>query len=287
MIYLNLGCGNTFDSHWINLDVSPSAKEVKKWDVREGLPFDNDSIDACYSSHVFEHLNIDEARKLLSECIRVLKPEGIIRLVVPDLEAIAKIYLDRLAKIDQGIAEAESDYDWILLEMYDQTVRNYSGGQMGKYLSNPDLVNREFILSRIGFEAEKFWQNPSSDLTQPTGLVERLRSKNFGRIVKKLRMAIARFFVFVILGQDSAKAFDIGLFRTSGEVHQWMYDRFSMTRVLQQSGFINIRICQANESSIPSFSSYCLDIINGKVRKPDSLFIEACKPDTPTYIIDS
>lgn len=278
MTYINIGCGNIFDTHWINLDVSPSAKEVKKWDIREGLPFDNNSIDACYSSHVFEHLSVDDAQKFLDECMRVLKPKGIIRLVVPDLEAIAKIYIDTLSKIDQGITEIEPDYDWILLEMYDQTVRNYSGGQMGKYLSNPDLVNREFILSRIGFEAEKFWQHSNSDFTQSIGLVERLRSKNLSKIVKKLRIAIAKFFVFVILGQESAKAFDIGLFRTSGEVHQWMYDRFSMTRVLNQCGFTNIRICEANESSIPSFSSYCLDIINGKVRKPDSLFLEACKP---------
>ena len=68
------------------------------------------------------------------------------------------------------------------------------------------------------------------------------------------------------------------MFRNSGEVHRWMYDRYSLSRLLTESGFINIQICQADESSIPDFNTYELDTCQGKVRKPDSLFIEATKP---------
>ncbi|WP_083924591.1 class I SAM-dependent methyltransferase [Lamprocystis purpurea] len=56
------------------------------------LPFPDCSIDAIFSSHVFEHLFLDEVKKLIRECYRVLRPQGICRVVVPDLEKIVARY---------------------------------------------------------------------------------------------------------------------------------------------------------------------------------------------------
>lgn len=276
--YLNIGCGSVFHLSWNNIDSHQNSSLIQIHDIRKGLPFSNGHLDACYSSHVLEHLTQEQAKALLIECMRVLKSNGIVRLVVPDLEAIARNYLSALERSRSGNGEAQLDYEWIMLELFDQTVRNFSGGEMGKYLSHADFPNREFILSRIGYEAEQFWQKQKKDLSKKPSLIEKLRSKKTGWFVQKLRIAIAMFFVFIIAGKESAKAFDIGLFRNSGEVHQWMYDSFSLTKLLEECGFVNIKICQAHESGIPDFNSYGLDIIDGKVRKPDSLFIEACKP---------
>jgi hypothetical protein len=70
----------------------------------------------------------------------------------------------------------------------------------------------------------------------------------------------------------------ISQFRLSGEVHQWMYDRYSLGVLLRDAGFQNIQVCRADESDIPNFGSYLLDIeADGSVRKPDSLFMEARK----------
>ena len=64
----------------------------------------------------------------------------------------------------------------------------------------------------------------------------------------------------------------------SGEVHQWMYDRYSLRKILSESGFVDIRQYRADQSAIPDFNNYLLDIEpNGKVRKPDSFFMEARK----------
>jgi predicted SAM-dependent methyltransferase len=276
MKYLNIGCGESFDSSWTNIDITSNSSMVISHNILEGLPFLNYSFNVCYSSHVLEHLTKEQAKALLIECMRVLKSEGIIRLVVPDLEAIALNYLSTLER--SGNIEAQADYDWMMLELFDQTVREFSGGEMGKYLSRPDLSNREFILSRIGYEAEQFWQKQRENLSGQLTLIDKLKSKNLGWLVKKLRIAIAKFFVLIIAGKESVKAFEVGLFRNSGEIHQWMYDRFSLTRLLEECGFVDIKICQAHESRIPDFNSYGLDIIDGKVRKPDSLFIEASKP---------
>ena len=51
-----------------------------------------DSAEAVYSSHFLEHLELEEARHVLVEAARVLRPGGRIRLVVPDLEAIVANY---------------------------------------------------------------------------------------------------------------------------------------------------------------------------------------------------
>ena len=69
-----------------------------------------------------------------------------------------------------------------------------------------------------------------------------------------------------------------GWFRTSGEVHRWMYDKFSLGRVLEKAGFSNVVVCAPSVSRIPGFISYGLDVINGEVRKPDSLFMEGFHP---------
>jgi ubiquinone/menaquinone biosynthesis C-methylase UbiE len=64
-------------------------------DLTKPLPFQANSISAVYASHVLEHLYLVDAQRLLSECKRVLKPGGVIRLVVPDLHAMAVNYLDK------------------------------------------------------------------------------------------------------------------------------------------------------------------------------------------------
>jgi len=65
---------------------------VKYLDVTKTLAFPDDSIDAIFSSHVMEHLFMNEVEKLIPEFRRVLKTGGICRVVVPDLEKIITQY---------------------------------------------------------------------------------------------------------------------------------------------------------------------------------------------------
>jgi len=127
---VNLGSGTTCSGGWINIDSSfnarlakyprlrylffkigilskkyydvPWSKHIKNImvrDVRKKLPFDDESINFIYSSHLIEHLRKDEAEKVLRECFRVLKRGGLIRLVVPDLELMARNYLKEIEGI--------------------------------------------------------------------------------------------------------------------------------------------------------------------------------------------
>ncbi|MCA9135469.1 MAG: methyltransferase domain-containing protein [Planctomycetales bacterium] len=75
--------------------------------LERGLPFATNSIDLIYTSHFIEHLTRHEARTLLKDALRVLKPGGTIRIVVPDLEGAARLYLKSL---DSGDAKAAEEF---------------------------------------------------------------------------------------------------------------------------------------------------------------------------------
>jgi hypothetical protein len=56
-----------------------------------------------------------------------------------------------------------------------------------------------------------------------------------------------------------------------------MYDRYSLSKLLNKVGFEDIKVCSAFESRIENWKKYELDTVSGVIRKPDSLFIEATK----------
>jgi len=118
---VNLGCGPDAPAGWVNVDGSWNAwfsnhpgirktlelvgvirKNVgAQWNVQplvhdltKPLPFEENSIGAIYGSHVLEHLYRTEAQALLEDCLRVLKPGGVIRMVVPDLHSMTVQYLE-------------------------------------------------------------------------------------------------------------------------------------------------------------------------------------------------
>jgi SAM-dependent methyltransferase len=110
-IKINIGCGLSGISGWHNLDNSPTITasrvpvlnrilktpawppDVQRYDVRKGLRFADDSVRYIYSSHTFEHFTYAESLAIAKDCRRVLMPGGILRIVVPDLELIAREYL--------------------------------------------------------------------------------------------------------------------------------------------------------------------------------------------------
>jgi len=63
------------------------------WDCTKRLPFRDGAVEAIYSEHFFEHLDHEtEAKQFLCECLRCLKPQGTLRIVVPDAGAYLRLY---------------------------------------------------------------------------------------------------------------------------------------------------------------------------------------------------
>jgi len=271
---INIGCGSIHHPDWINLDVASDDPAVMSVNIIQGLPFERSSVSVCYSSHVLEHLDKKAAASFLTECFRVLSSGGVVRLVVPDLEVIAREYLKHLALAVSGSNTAAQDYDWIMLEMYDQVARNVPGGEMVDFLANLPAEQRAYVRSRVGAEADRIWEVHSANSSNASSNPLNVGLGSLSRWRLKLASMLVRF----IAGESALNSFKRGLFRDGGEVHQWMYDRYSLKRLLEQVGFVDIKVCAADESRIAGYEKYALDMKNGAVRKPDSLFIEATKP---------
>ncbi len=108
---VNIGCGTDAAEGWYNIDNSPTIwlsrlplgqrlfrtpawpRSVHRHNVLQGLPFADASVDCIYSSHTFEHFTYPQSFALTRNCFRVLRPGGILRIVVPDLQKITRDYL--------------------------------------------------------------------------------------------------------------------------------------------------------------------------------------------------
>jgi SAM-dependent methyltransferase len=279
MKMLNIGCGEIYHSEWINLDLISHSAQVLPWDITKGLPFESNSFDVCYSSHVLEHLRRSEAKFLVEEQKRILKHRGILRLAVPDLETICRNYLRYLDELCAGNLSHEFRYDYTLLEMLDQATREASGGELGRLWASGIIPDLQFVISRHGKEVEMippvFEEKDAGWSRQLVNRVQRLFDGGRRKFIFNLRLAAAKLAVVVLLGTWGLHAFRDGIFRNSGEIHRIMYDRYSLKRLLSSCGFVDIQACRANESRIPDFNTYRLDFIDGVPRKPDSLFLEA------------
>jgi predicted SAM-dependent methyltransferase len=157
MKILNIGCGTktSSDPRVVNMDFSmylvikssPILSRLSKLflseerqarlkslpdsilvhDLRKGIPFPDGSIDAVYHSHFLEHLDPPIVRLFLTEVKRVLKPGGIQRIAVPDLEKLAREYMEHLQACVADPAKTP-DHDRYIATMIEQMVRREAFG---------------------------------------------------------------------------------------------------------------------------------------------------------------
>ena len=90
-LYVNLGCGPHYVEGMLNCDGN-FLNKIDLWlDLRSRLPFPDQSVAVAYCSHTLEHLFPDHALKLLAEIYRVLQPDGVARIAVPDVNHAFRI----------------------------------------------------------------------------------------------------------------------------------------------------------------------------------------------------
>jgi len=293
---LNLGCGQRFHPDWVNVDFHSSDPAVMAHDLRQGIPFSGGSFDVVYHSHILEHFPVEAAHGFLVECFRVLKPGGLIRVAVPDLEQIARLYLKSLELARQGDAAWQHHYNWMMIELYDQTAREVSGGNFGRYLSREVVPNIDFVVMRQGKEAERTLAAAEQSRTRIRASQTHASGPAPGRgngRYHAARQKVRRLVELVtspsklrercvqqLLGTEYS-LLQLGRFRRSGEIHQWMYDSYSLGQALVKAGFTGPCRTSAAESRMAGWVSFSLDTEpDGTVYKPDSLYMEAVKSGT-------
>ena len=190
---------------------------------------------------------------------------------MPDLEEMCKEYL-----LQRSTGNHEKA-DFLVIEMLDQCVRRERGGELGMYykklLSRKDQAAQEmqnYISERTGKGRDNV-KSGKSDETIGSKIKHRF-SKNYSSLEKKYHKAISYLFLPAFRQQNI-------VFTSIGERHMWIYDYFSMVRLLEKAGFVDIRRLAYNNSDIAQFPLIPLDMTQeGQPRKGlESMYIEATR----------
>lgn len=146
---INLGCGEALKQGFVNIDMFPGGDLTL--DLRRGLPFEGECCDFIFSEHFFEHVEYpDTCSRLLRDCLRVLKPGGMIRFSVPDTEWPL---VDYPKGEDAPYFQACRDNPW--WHPKDCTTRlehiNYHFRQRGQHRFAYDFETAHKLLTSVGF----------------------------------------------------------------------------------------------------------------------------------------
>jgi predicted SAM-dependent methyltransferase len=273
MTKLNFGCGTRIAAGWTNVDFHSSDRRVQRVNLLAGLPFPANYFDAVYSSHVLEHFTLEQAISLLREALRVLKPGGVIRIVVPDLEATVQEY-QRVLDLPETDLDKPKLYQWIKIELLDQLVRSSPGGAMRQFIRRVVAEDDTHMLTYIRSRTESAgWY--STQETSCQSFFQKLllvsREKLSTRLVycylASIKQLIPRHLRDMVISGS-----------TVGERHRWMYDRYGLMLLMREEGFADISFPLFDESIIPGFAEDLLDSnIDGSPYKNISIYCEAKK----------
>jgi len=268
---VNLGCGSNYikNPNWINLDFY-SSDFVQKADLLQRLPLKSESCSVVYSSHFLEHVPYSKVNSLLSETLRILKPNGILRLALPDFEEMVSTYIALRKKKEHDKA------DFLIMEIIDQCVRNVNGGELGRFyekIKNQDQYKHlyKFINKRTGNHLKnKLLKNRRNDLPH----------KNFQQILSSIIYRIKKYYIkIVLLALPSAFLTQNVSLTDIGERHHWVWDFYSLKKMLVSVGYSSVKKCSANKSLIKNFPFFPLDInTKGLPRRGiQTMYIESIK----------
>jgi predicted SAM-dependent methyltransferase len=90
--YLNVGSGPSLLPGFCNLDYIWRTG-ILCWDVTTGIPFRDSTATGIFSEHCLEHISQNQCLFVLKEIRRILRPNGIARIVVPDGELYCRLYI--------------------------------------------------------------------------------------------------------------------------------------------------------------------------------------------------
>lgn len=98
---LNLGSGprGIVDNKWINIDGFKDKNVHYLCNFSKKLPFVDNLFNGIFCEHVLEHFDYENGQNLMKECLRILKNDGVIRIIVPNGRIILNDYFNNPQKI--------------------------------------------------------------------------------------------------------------------------------------------------------------------------------------------
>ena len=261
MTYLNFACGDKIchRDNWLNCDGNSHVKSVKQVRFAERLPFDDFSFKGVYSSQFIEHLDLSSLENWLKEINRILKPGGICRVVTPDHEQWAEQVVSIYAQLSNpGVDDRRdkllSDMHWLKIEFFDQVARDTPNGEFLREFLKTAASSDELLKNRFG--------------------------ASFGLLLSaaKWRGGSWRETLDNLLNNIPVlRYYRIGKFRSSGEIHRYYHDKYSLAELADKTKFRQCHVVSYDKSGDEEFIQAKLDEVEGIPLAPNSLHFEFCK----------
>jgi hypothetical protein len=164
-LLVNVGCGPHGREGWVNIDAAPAEGVTCVRDCRTSLPLESGSARGIFTEHYVEHLDYyEEAPRFLAECLRVLEPGGLLRVIVPDGGRYMRAYcepgwdaLREFSLLVQWDPASDTRPFSTLREVLPfrtkMEVVNFHFRQMGQHQFSYDYETLEDLLVQCGFES--------------------------------------------------------------------------------------------------------------------------------------
>ena len=128
MIKLNLGCWHRYIPGWVHIDLCDLPHIDYKSSIDDLSMFENETVDLIYSSHALEYFDRKQVNIVLKEWARVLKKDGVLRVAVPDFDALLSVYqktndLHKILGPLFGAMEIATETD--VINLYHKTTYNF------------------------------------------------------------------------------------------------------------------------------------------------------------------
>lgn len=156
---INVGAGPFGEDGWVNMDVFNCKNISFTYDCRKKLPFRSLSVSKIRCEHILEHMDIEyEVPLFLKECNRVLATNGVLRIVVPDIEKfVSAYYLNNWSMLGM---QQDLTHDWQPADILTHTFR-----QGGEHKFGYDFNVMKRVLEEAGFKrVERMEFGKSNDL---------------------------------------------------------------------------------------------------------------------------
>ena len=140
---LHLGSGSRYLEGFLHIDIADYEHIDINSSVDKLNTIDNDTIDEIYASHVLEYFDRNEVESVLKEWKRVLKKDAVLRIAVPNFEALIKVYRET------------EEIEKILGPLYGKWGLNDSSFIYHKTVYDENSLTA--LLERIGFFDIKIW----------------------------------------------------------------------------------------------------------------------------------
>ena len=122
---INIGCGRrNFGKGWIHID-GANYDHIDSKDILM-KEFENESAELIYASHLIEYFDRKEIIPILKRWREVLKPNGILRLAVPNFEIYAKLYSEKKISLDNSLGPLFGKMEMGNKTIYHKTTYDYT-----------------------------------------------------------------------------------------------------------------------------------------------------------------